>query len=236
MWNPFLYPLTIPRLPNKNYKPPTIYQLLEAIVNYGKDDKTKIKNLAKDGRSKFFDFEYPLSSKVSKEEFETMILNKFMMRRIGFETLVAFKVALNVKLNEIMPIYNKMFDFLEGWDLFNDGEVTTRDRDYTGNNYISSGINSSSTNTSDRRFSELPQNEISNVQDGRYMTDYNYDTDNNTTNTNQSTSGNDSNREHEVITRSPADKIRIYREFLENKNNIYSMIFKDLEELFYQLV
>lgn len=236
MWNPYLYPLTIPRLPDKNYKPPTIYQLLEAIVNYGKDDKTKIKNLAKDGRNKIFDFDYPLSSKVNKEDFESMILNKFMMRRIGFETLVAFKIALNVKLNEIMPVYNKMFDFLEGWDLFNDGEVTTRDRDYSGNTQLNSGINSSSENTSDRRFSELPQNEISNVKDGRYMTDYNYDTDNNTTSTNQTSNSNDSNREHEVISRSPSDKIRIYREFLENRNNIYTMIFKDLEELFYQLV
>jgi len=236
MWNPYLYPLTIPRLPDKNYKPPTIYQLLEAIVNYGKDDKTKIKNLAKDGREKIFDFDYPLSSKVNKEDFESMILNKFMMRRIGFETLVAFKIALNVKLNEIMPVYNKMFDFLEGWDLFNDGEVTTRDRDYSGNTQLNSGVNSSSENTSDRRFSELPQNEISNVKDGRYMTDYNFDTDNNTTSTNQTSNSKDSNIEHEVISRSPSDKIRIYREFLENRNNIYTMIFKDLEELFYQLV
>lgn len=236
MWNPYLYPLTIPRLPNKNNKPPTIYQILEAIVNYGKDDKTKIKNLASIGREKIFDFDYPLSNKITNEEFETIILNKFMMRRIGFETITAFKIALNVKLNEIMPVYNKMFDFLDGWDLFNDGEKTIRDRDYSGDNNITSGISSDSTNTSDRRFSELPQNEISNVKDGRYMTDYNFDTDNNITNTSQTSNSIDNNREHEVITRSPSDKIRIYREFLENKNNIYTMIFKDLEDLFYQLV
>lgn len=236
MWNPYLYPLTIPKLPNKNYKPPTIYQILEAIVNYGKDEKSKIKDLAKNGRAKIFDFDYNLSEKISKEEFETMILNKFMMRRIGFDTLTAFKVALNVKINEIMPVYNKMFDFLDGWDLFNDGEVTTRDRDYNGDSQINSDINSNSNNTSDRRFSELPQNEISNVKDGRYMTDYNFDTDTNNSSTNQSSNSTDSNREHEVITRSPADKIRIYREFLENKNSIYTLIFKDLEELFYQIV
>lgn len=236
MWNPYLYPLIIPRIPNKNSKPPTMYQLLEAIVNYGKDDKVKIKNLAKDGREKIFDFEYPLSSKVDKEEFEIMIINKYMMRRIGFDTLTAFKIALSVKLNEIMPVYNKMFDFLDGWDLFNDGETTTRDKNYSGDSHINSGINSTSNNTSDRRFSELPQNDIANIKDGRYMTDYNYDTDNNTTNTIQSSNSNDSNNEHEIITRSPADKIKIYREFLENKNNIYSMIYKDLEELFYQLV
>ena len=227
MWNPYLYPLITPRLNNKNMKPPTIYQLLEAIVNYGTDEKTKIKNLAKAGRSKFFDFDYPLSTKVSKEEFESMILNKFMMRRIGFDTLTAFKIALNVKLNEIMPAYNKMFDFLDGWDLFNDGEITTRDRNYTGNSNINSSIN----NVSDRRFSELPQNEISNVKDGRYMTDYNLDSDNSVSNSNS----NDKNIEHEVISRSPADKLRLYREFLESKNSIYSLIFQDLEELFYQL-
>lgn len=235
MWNPYLYPLTIPRLPDKNYKPPTIYQLLEAIVNYGKDEKEKIKDLAKFGRVKIFDFDYPLSSKVNREEFESLILNKFMLRRIGFDTLTSFKIQLNVKLNEIMPVYNKMFDFLDGWDIFNDGEITTRDRDYTGNSNISNDVATSMSNTSDRRFSELPQNELSNIKDGRYMTDYNLDTDTGNTNSTTATVSDDSNREHEVITRSPADKIRLYREFLENKNNIYSMIFKDLEDLFYQI-
>ena len=33
-----------------------------------------------------------------------------------------------------------------------------------------------------------------------------------------------------------SDKINIYKQFLESKNNIYSMIFKDLDSLFYQLV
>lgn len=235
MWNPYLYPLITPRLNSKNMKPPTIYQLLEAIVNYGTDEKTKIKNLAKAGRSKFFDFDYPLSSKVNKEEFESMILNKFMMRRIGFDTLTAFKVALNVKLNEIMPVYNKMFDFLDGWDIFNDGEITTRDRNYTGNSNINTNLNSTNNNVSDRRFSELPQNEISNVKDGRYMTDYNLDTDNGTSTSNSYSNSNDNNLEHEVISRSPADKLRLYREFLESRNSIYTLIFQDLEELFYQL-
>lgn len=235
MWNPYLYPFQIPKLPDKNYKPPTIYQLLEAIVNYGKDEKQKIKDLAKYGRTKVFDFDYPLSEKVNKEEFESLILNKFMMRRIGFDTLTAFKIQLNVKLNEIMPVYNKMFDFLDGWDIFNDGEITTRDRNYNGNSTINSNTGMNTRNISDRRNSELPQNDIANVQDGRYMTDYNLDTDTGESTSSNNTSSNDANIEHEVITRSPADKIRLYREFLENKNSIYSMIFEDLEELFYQL-
>ena len=63
---------------------------------------------------------------ISKAKFETMILNHFLQRRIGFETVTAFRIQLDVKLNEIMPLYNKMFDALENWEIFNDGEVTTR--------------------------------------------------------------------------------------------------------------
>ena len=236
MWNPFLFPLVFPKLPNENAKPPTIYQVLNAIVNFDKFPKTKTTDLAKMGRDKIFDFDYPLSDHVSREEFETMILNKFMMRRIGFETITAFKIQLNVKLNEIMPMYNKMFDFLDGWDIFNDGEITTRDKNYSGNANINSEVNSSNNNISDRRFSELPQDELDNVKDGKYMTDYNYDTNNTNANSNSNTASTDSNQEHETITRSPSDKMLLYKELMENKRNIYSMIFKDLDPLFYQLV
>lgn len=236
MWNPFLYPLIFPRIPKDNPKPPTIYQILEAIVNYGKEERTGTRNLAREGRNKIFDFDYPLTEKISKEEFETMILNKFMMRRIGFETITAFKIQLCVKLNEIMPMYNKMFDFLDGWDIFKDGEVTTRDKDYNGSSNINSNVNVNSNNTSDRRNSELPQDELDNIKDGKYMTNYNLDTDDSSSNSNSASSSSDRNNEHEVISRTPSDKMTLYKELMNNKKNIYSMIFQDLDSLFYQIV
>ncbi len=55
-----------------------------------------------------------------------MILNKFLTRRIGFDTVTAFKIQLNVKMNEIMPKFNKLFNSLENWDIFNDGEIIER--------------------------------------------------------------------------------------------------------------
>lgn len=165
------YPLIYPFLPRNCDKPPTIYSLLESIVNYGKDDKTKIKDLAKVGRTKIFDFDYPLSDKISKEEFECMILNHYLTRRIGFDTPTLFKIQLNVKLNEIMPMYNKMFDSISGWDIFKDGEKTTRYG--TDNREINSTSNtentlhnkSNSENISDRRKSDTPQNELDNVKE-----------------------------------------------------------------------
>lgn len=238
-----IYPLLFPVIPNNCEKPPTLYAILNSIVNFGKEDKTKIKDLAKEGREKIFDFDYPLSDKLDKEEFECLILNKFMMRRIGFDTVTAFKLQLNVKLNEIMPIYNKMFDALADWNIF-DGETTTRNRtlDFESNstNNVNINGNTSGTNTSDRRNSELPQNEIENIKDGRYMTNYEYDTDttdmNNTSTSNSTMNNVDGTTEQEIIQKSVGDRIKIYKEFLDTKNNIYSMIFNELDELFYQLV
>ena len=243
-----------PFLPPNCNKPPTLYSVLNSIVNGDKneDEYTKIKDLAKEGRSTIFNFDYPLSQYIEKEKFETMILNHFLQRRIGFETVTAFRIQLDVKLNEIMPLYNKMFNALENWEIFNDGEVTTRtgsDNTTTQNTNQTSNTleNTSITSTediSDRRNSELPQNQLSELRDGNYVTNYNYDTNTNTGNdnshsegTSQATNnGTDNKQYNETITRTPADKIAILKEMQENIKSIYTMIFKDLDCLFYQLV
>lgn len=246
-----------PFLPPNCNKPPTIYTILESIVNPDVDlndpaPDVKIKDLAKAGRGTIFNFDYPLSSNVSRENFETMILNHFLMRRIGFETVTAFRIQLDVKLNEIMPLYNKMFDALENWEIFNDGEVTTRTgtdnrTSQSTNNTSNQLTNHSTTSTndvSDRRNSELPQNQLEDLRNGSYVTNYNYDTNTNNgedNSTSQGTSqatnqGTDNNEYNETIKRTPADKIAILKEMQENIKSIYTMIFKDLDCLFYQLV
>ena len=227
-----VYPFIIPpAYPDYNL-PPTLYRLLNSLVNYDAEEQTKIKNLAAAGREDIFDFEYPLSTHVQREDFEVMILNHFLMRRIGYDTLNAFKIALNVKMNEIMPMYNKMFDMLDGWNIFNDGEVTSRTVTDSGTNSLNNII--TSQNTSDRRYSETPQQQLQNVRDGKYITDYNYDTDNGSVSS--STAGTDSRSTLESITRTPSDKMKLYREFIENKKSIMTMIYEEIEPLFYGLV
>ena len=242
------YPLIYPFLPRNCDKPPTLYSILESIVNYGKDDKTKIKDLAKVGRTKIFDFDYPLSDKISKEEFECMILNHYITRRIGFDTPTLFKIQLNVKLNEIMPMYNKMFDSISGWDIFKDGEKTTRygsdnrEINSTSNTENSLHNTSNSENTSDRRYSDTPQNELDNVKDGKYVTQYNYDTnkaedtsDSNGTSQN-TTNTNDDNTYNEIVEKTNANKIEILKQMQQEIKSIYSLIFKDLDDLFYSII
>ena len=228
--------LIYPWLPTNCDEPQTLYSIMNSICNYDKEEKTNIYGLASGARSTIFDFDYPLSTHIDREEFEILILKHFIMRRIGFDTPTAFKIALEVKLNEIMPKYNKLFDMLDGWDLYTGGETITRVTSDNGSNTLNNTITANNTNTSDRRNSNVPQNQLSDISNGTYMTDYNLDTDTSNGTTLSSTTGSNTNTTNETINRSPADKLRIYNEFLENRNNIYTMIFKDLDDLFYSIV
>lgn len=234
----------VPFIPVMNERPPTLYSLLQSIVNYGKDEQTKIKDLAKAGRTKIFDFDYPLSDKITKEDFECMILNHFIMRRIGFDTLTAFKIQLDVKLNEIMPMYNKLIDLLYEENAF--GEITKKtgkDNRVVQNattNEMDNSSNTSHENISDRRGSDTPQNHLENVRDGSYVTEYHYDKDNSkNTDTSKSNGKSNSNTKDDNVyeeTTSRINLFEVYAKLNEEIKNIYTMIFKDLDCLFYQLV
>lgn len=238
-------------LRNDYPEPPTVYSILNSYVNFANDNPAKIKDLAKTGRAVFFDFDYPLTDKIEKEDFEVMILNKFMMRRIGYETVTAFKLQLNVKLNSIMPIYNKLFDALNGWEIFNDGETVTRtnnvNRSGTDTNNSSNTVNTSdsvsNSSTSDQRYSDTPQNALSDVTSGQYVTDYRKNSDSGSSSGSSQSSGTTSSTTNttgteatsETIIRTPADKMSLYRNFIESRKSIYDMIFNDLEDLFYKI-
>lgn len=207
-----------------NPKPPTLYSIMNSIANFGKEEQTKIRNLAKATHEKIFDFDYPLSSKVSKEDFECQILNHFIMRRIGQETFTAFQLFLENKLNEILPYYNIMFDSLSDYNLFNDGEVITRNRQDNGTTSLSS------ENTVKSRFSEYPLGQLNDIDNGNYVTNQT------TNNGNMSNRGTSSNNTVETETRSNVDKMDLYMKYIQTKNSIMTMIYKDLDILFYGLV
>ena len=250
LYNPYFWQ---PNIPDINLNPPTLYSLLESIVNYGKDDKTKIKDLAKVGRTEIFDFDYDLTDRLTREEFETHILNHYLMRRIGFETLTAFKIQLNCKINEIVPIFNKLYNSIENWDIFTGDESIRTGTDNTisqsTNNTANSLTSNSSTNTnsiSDRRYSDTPEDKLEDIRDGSYVTDYNYDTDINNSTDNSNSSGNSTSNtnsndnkvyeEHISHTASPLDKLEIIKNIQTEITNIYKILYNELDNLFYGII
>lgn len=235
-----IYPVipNIMKLGISNDEPPTIYALLNSYVNFDKEkeDQVKIKDLPLAGKEMFFDFDYPLATEINKDDFEVMILNHFLMRRIGYETVTAFKIALDVKLNEIMPMYNKLFESIEGWNLFTDGENINRNVINNNSSTNTSSSIGSTSSTLDRRFSDTPENKLSDVRDGNYVSEYSYDQDSGSASNSANSSSTDSGSTSENIVRTPHNKMELYAEFLKNRQNIYTMIFKDLDPLFYQII
>lgn len=204
--------------------PPTLYSILNSIANYDATEKTKIRDLARVTHDKVFDFDYELSSAINKDEFEIEILNHYMMRRIGFETFTAFQLYLENKLKEILPYYNLMLDAFKDFNLFNNGEVITRVKNDTRN------TTGTSASDGENRLSEYPLNELDDLTDGKYVSTQN------TTTVNANNTTNDVGSENERIERSPVDKMSIYKSYLETRRSVMSMIYKDLDILFYGLV
>lgn len=227
-------------------EPNTLYAFMESIVNFDRDesDKVKIKNLSKFARFEIFDFDYPISKEFGKEEFETLFLNHYMFRRINFDTLTSFKIHLQIKLNSIMPKYNKM---IEGFNKIKfDGTVETHERTQQTNNVgESNGVSnvkstSKDTSETDTKYSDTPEGKLNDIKSGDYMSEY---TLNGASSNGESTSEsinsnttNDNGNLIENITIKRGDSIEEYQKFLEIVSNIYQLIFKECDDLFYGLI
>lgn len=56
-----------------------------------------------------FDFDYPFYNEERREQFEQHFIEHFYFDEIGQETVARFKQRLKIKLNLIMPYWNKIF-------------------------------------------------------------------------------------------------------------------------------
>lgn len=102
--------------------------------------------MVEDGQE-IFDFDYPFYSEERRKQFEQHFIEHFYFDEIGQETPARFKHRLKIKLNLIMPYWNKIFlaDDLEQRILDNYSVTET----YTSNiENSSSAINENSVNTS----------------------------------------------------------------------------------------
>ena len=124
--------------------------------------------------NKVFNFDFPIFDENYRQVLCRKILKHYYTREIAHETVGRWKLALNAKLNEIMPYYNQLYksELLE-FNPFYDVDLT-RSREGSGtsnrtsNNTetnsgtsknVSSGSATSNTGTLNR-FSDTPQNSM----------------------------------------------------------------------------
>ena len=91
-----------------------------------------VKYVIANSRDKIFSFDYPCWAEWYKEGLETKILKHFYTREIAYESYGLWKLKLDMKMNEIMPYYNKLYEsemikFNPMWDVDyrNEGTVDT---------------------------------------------------------------------------------------------------------------
>lgn len=124
--------------------------------------------------NKVFNFDFPIFDENYRQILCRKILKHYYTREIAHETVGRWKLALNAKLNEIMPYYNQLYksELLE-FNPFYDVDLT-RSREGSGtsnktsNNTetnsgtsknVSSGSGTNNTNSLNR-FSDTPQNSM----------------------------------------------------------------------------
>ena len=61
-------------------------------------------------RPHIFDFSYPIFDESYRQVLEKKILKHYYTREISEETVGLWKLRLNIKMNEIMPYYNKLYN------------------------------------------------------------------------------------------------------------------------------
>lgn len=199
--------------------------------------------------NKVFNFDFPIFDENYRQVLCRKILKHYYTREIAHETVGRWKLALNAKLNEIMPYYNQLYksELLE-FNPFYDVDLT-RSREGSGtsnrtsnntetNNGTSKNVsNGSGTSNTDtlNRFSDTPQNSMDTqgITDSVPLTTVTKVNEDNTT-TNESTdtlTRNDSKTGNGTENINNTDK---YIEIVKGKQGTenYSSLLKKFRETF----
>ena len=73
-------------------------------------DNDNVNNIIDTALPKLFNFDYPIFDEIYRPILERKIVRHYYTREIGYETVGRWKMALENKLNEIMPYYNKLYN------------------------------------------------------------------------------------------------------------------------------
>lgn len=232
---------------------------------------------------------FPLYNEEHRNILCSKILKHYYFREICCETVGQWKFYLNSKLNEIMPFYNEMYKTVE----FEYNPLHNVDITRTGNENLigltkdnetkaiadtltkkgeqhgqeifngTNDITRNATNSNTERFSDTPQNELSDIQQDKYLTSatLNDGTNKGTEKSENSSTNTVNNTNSSTDTRNVSDSTyrtndltndKTYTEKITGKNNSESyskiiteyrkailnvdmMIINELEDLFFKL-
>lgn len=220
-------------------------------------DGKSVDDIVKASRKNIFNFSYPIYDESHRAELECKILKHYYTREIAAETFGLWRLWLNSTMNEIMPKYNKLYEYeklaydkaFNNIDVYDDGtsEFSNERNDKFVTNEVGSDAGSSSVRDK-KRFSDTPQgsvtfNETNN--ENYWLTDYTevdsdrtYNDSNNRNIRNNgvvTNEGDGATTNHEYGYRGGRIKAELLNELEKKYLNIDLMIINDLKDLFFKL-
>lgn len=183
-------------------------------------DGSSVNTVIEKALPKLFDFTFPIYDENYRNVLETKIVKHFYTREIGYETVGRWKLALDERLNLIMPYYNErykstLFEFNPMYDVdlttdhskgnegksenTNTGTINANnDRKYNRSDKYERNLTSTNTSNdnSDRwqYYNDTPQGGITGLETGKYLTNATHNTDaSNSTNTGTDTGSDNRN-------------------------------------------
>lgn len=195
-----------------------------------------------------FDFQldkYPIFDENYRETLNNKILNHYFDAEIGFETAPLFRHYLLAKLNEIMPLYNIMYEkqkeLLE--NIFGNVNLTESfEGENSNNSNVLNNSQSNSTGNSNMKnlFQDTPQGELdtTSINKQKWATNLTLNENNTSGNiTDNSTSVGNSNGTNNYIKKIIGNNggkynIELLKEIQNSILNIDIMIINELQDLF----
>lgn len=203
--------------------------------------RTSIDDVIDKSWEEIFGTDFPMFDEDYRETLCKKILAHYYTREIGYETVGLWIFKLRVRMNEIMPYYNQMYESaLLEFNPFKDFEYTV---EHEGENSGStSGSNSGTTSdssSSTNKYSETPQNGLSGVLNDEYLTSATVNSDTNSGSTRNSSESESSgtNKWSELFSgkRSGESYSKLLQEFRKSFVNIDLDIINSLGDLFFNL-
>lgn len=228
----------------------TVKTICESLIDPQKyADYTTIDSIVDNAVPKIFD--YTIGLKFPEADIEKQILIEYFNREIAFETVGYWKMKMRSLLIKNREKYNNIYALFSknNVSMFDDVDtLETREKTSSDNGTLSSTNTTTATNEntvsseSVDQYSETPQNGLTGVREGQYLTtaDIKNDTGTNTTTGSTSSSSNQSSgnsgSENETVKRSGRSGGRIGAEIMEeygkNMATLSSVILDDVAPLF----
>ena len=135
-------------------------------------DKYTVDEIIEKSRLNIFNFDYPIYDSSYRATLEKKILRHYYTREICAETVGLWQLWLNAKLNNIMPKYNKLYQYEKELlnKLMNNIDVTTNhlrtddllhEADYRRTDNLTEKFDGERNDINKRRYSDTPQGSIS---------------------------------------------------------------------------